>query len=415
MTGMSKIRFSSSSHLYGCCILIASLLIGCASTPHKREYIENLQGGDLEKAEEIIRERDKRKHDALLRELNLASIAQIKNDFADSNRRLEKSKNIAEELSAVSVTETVAAVTVNQRVSQFSGNRFERLMIFFNKALNYLASDDAQAARIEISQAELLVREWKGAEEKYPFLSLFIGLIYEKVGDNENALVAYRRAVSAYKDAAEAPSILKQSYLQLLQRYGRGSELDSASNKLNAKPADNNKQATLISIVPRGFMTPMDEFTIWHLHPDIREDFLIALPIYDDYEGVKAAPTLSLKTSSEDDIKLNFENIVNVEREMRAALKQQMPTITTLALARAVVKSNLQKQTQENSAAEALVFIFNRATEVADTRSWDTLPQAFYFSRTELDPGTYSIRANRGQIELSISEGINFLILPDNR
>lgn len=404
-------------YIINSCVLLACFLVGCASIPAKKSYRENLQDGDIVEATKIISDKNN-KNDKLLREMQLASISQIKGDYTGSNNRLEKGKNLAEELSATSVTETVAAISVNQRVSPFSGNRFERIMLYFHKALNYLADDDAASARIEISQAELLMQEWRIKADKFSFLPLFIAMIYEKLGDAENALVAYRRAIDAYENNDETPTILKQGYLQLLAKYGQWHELSEAAQKLQTKAKSANKQATLITIVPRGFMTPMDSFTIYHIHPELNQNFQIALPLYDKYVGVAIAPLLSLQqqTGESDSIDIIFENIVNVEIEMRAALKQQMPKITSLALARAVVKYQLQQQTKDNKLAGLFVFAFNTLTEIADTRSWDTLPQAFYFSRVELDPGSYSMkRADREPIDLTIEKGVNFLLLPNYR
>lgn len=395
-------------------VLLTCLLVGCASTP-KKGYKNYLYEGNIPEAENILNGINAN-NDKLLREVQLASIAQLKSDFKSSNNHLETGKKLAEELAAISVTETLAAISINQRVSKFSGNRFERIMIYFNKALNYIASNDAAAARIEISQAEILMQEWRIGVERFPFIPLFLALIYEKIGDIENSLVAYRRAAAAYKSSESTPDILKKGYLQLLAKYGRQSELARASLQLKAKVAASPNKASLIIVVPRGFMTPMDSFTVYNFHPEINKNFLIALPLYSEYSGVRAAPLLSLKQQAKDSANVIFENMVNVELGMRAALKRQMPAITTLALARAVVKSQLQQQTEENSAASFLVFVFNTVTEVADTRSWDTLPQAFYFSRLELDPGSYSLNyADREPMNVSIKKGVNFLFLPNYR
>ena len=405
-------------------MLLACLLIGCATTPKKNSYRTDFQQGNIIEAEKTI-SGQKNKNDKLLRDIQLASIDQVKFDYTASNNRLEESKVLADELAAVSVSETIAAISINQRVSKFGGNDFERIMIYFHKALNYLAMDDAPAARIEISQAETLMQELRISTSNFPFLPLFLALIYEKIGDVENALVAYRRAIDAYKDGTE-PSILKQGYLRLLSKHGRRSELAKATRTLKTTLetkvtplSKQDNQASLIVIVPRGIMTKMGSFTIYHVHPELKSNFLIALPVYSEYAGVKAAPLLNLQRQSADaasSLPILFANIINVELEMRAALNKEMPKITSLALARAVVKNQIQQQADGDSLAALFVFAVNTITEVADTRSWDLLPQAFYFSRLELQPGDYSLNyADRNPTNFSIKEGINFLFLPNYR
>ena len=398
--------------IYGLVSLWGLSLLGCASLGVEK-YQDSITQGDLIKAEEIIG-KNKEKINIMLRDLHYATLKQLEQKYQDSNVYLEQAKKTADKRSSVSISETAAAISVNQRVSQFNVNDFERIMIYFHKSLNYLAAGDVNGARIEMRQAELLLQEIKVEAKRYPFVPLVIALIYEQLGDVENALVAYRRAVDAY-GAGSAPQLLKKSYLNLLARNKRQRELATREKQLGATADADVQQASLLIISTRGILTPLDSFTIYHLHPEHQINFLIALPYYPKYNGIAPPPSLNIGEYSP-----NFEPIINVEREMRKSLNRAMPGITAIALARAVVKEQIKQEAdrQENSLFSFAAIIYNVASEVADTRSWDTLPQAFYMARLELPAAEYSLTSSHYPARISpvpsninLKPGMNILFV----
>lgn len=410
---MPEFKANESRSIIGSLLTIAFTLIatitstGCSTLPSKEDsYRYNIQQGNLAKAGELISASYNQGRDKLLKDLHSGTINQLKGEYKASNDLLETGKRVADELSSISVSETAAAITINQRLSQFSGNRFERVMIYFHKALNYVTLGDYSSARIEMSQAELLMRELRIQASVFPFIPLMLGLIYESLADEENALVAYRRAVAAYGEVGEGgiPDILKQSYVDLLAKNGRRQEMLQAERQMQVKPSNADNSAKLIIIAGRGVMTPVGSFTIYYDHPELAKSFLIALPFYPDYLNLASYPQIRI-----DDATIKFKPIIDIEYEMRLALAQEMPTIITLALARAVVKSQFQQQADDNDVASLLVFVFNTATEIADTRSWDSLPQVFYFGRLSLPPGEYSLNNRPNSIKLKA--GVNFIYL----
>ena len=85
--------------------------------------------------------------------------------------------------------------------------------------------------------------------------------------------------------------------------------------------------------------------------------------------------------------------VENIDAIALETLAVQMPTITARAVARAVVKYNVNKQVQrQNDALGVFMNIVTAFTERADTRSWLTLPKNIYLARIALVPGNYVIR-----------------------
>ena len=85
--------------------------------------------------------------------------------------------------------------------------------------------------------------------------------------------------------------------------------------------------------------------------------------------------------------------VENIDAIALNTLAAQMPAITARAIARAVVKYNVNKQVQkQNDALGIFMNIVSAFTERADTRSWLTLPKNIYLARIALTPGNYIIR-----------------------
>ena len=71
-----------------------------------------------------------------------------------------------------------------------------------------------------------------------------------------------------------------------------------------------------------------------------------------------------------------------------------MPVITARAIARAVVKKKSEKQAGDRNGAlgQFAMMILNQATEIADTRCWNTLPQEIQLARLWLPSGSHTVK-----------------------
>jgi hypothetical protein len=91
-----------------------------------------------------------------------------------------------------------------------------------------------------------------------------------------------------------------------------------------------------------------------------------------------------------------LETVENVDGLARAALSEEMPMITARALARAVVKKKSEKEVGESGGAysglaQLAMLLVNTATEIADTRCWNTLPQEIQMARAMLPAGQHRV------------------------
>lgn len=107
---------------------------------------------------------------------------------------------------------------------------------------------------------------------------------------------------------------------------------------------------------------------------------------------------------------LSLTSLTNVNAMSRRALYDEMPAIITRTAIRAIVKISAQKATDEVAARAgavgSLISVATKlavaATEVADERTWRTLPDSFLVARTRLTPGTHTLQIDVGGIPKTV-------------
>lgn len=111
---------------------------------------------------------------------------------------------------------------------------------------------------------------------------------------------------------------------------------------------------------------------------------------------------------------LPLTQLTNVNAMSRRALHDEMPAIITRAAIRSIVKISAQKATDEaasragaalgplGSLVSVATKIAAAATEVADERTWRTLPDSFLIARTRLSPGTHNLVIEVGGVPKTV-------------
>ena len=85
--------------------------------------------------------------------------------------------------------------------------------------------------------------------------------------------------------------------------------------------------------------------------------------------------------------------VVNLDKTARQTLDDNKSSILAKTIARAVAKKQLQKNVEEkDKLLEFGVHLFNVATEIADTRAWDSLPSSIFTKHISLKPGKHMLK-----------------------
>ena len=378
-------------------ICFCGFIQSCASYGrHAATMRDGLLAGKAEASLAIAEEKDKEQKE-VISSLDKGMLRRITNNYSSSNQVFEVAKQEIEALHAISITENLASLTINETLRGYEGDSYEQLLLHAYMAMNYIQLGQFDDARVEMLQANVKMMEWGDAPEEDAFLRYLEGMIYEALGELDSALISYRKAYIVYKEKGghqypQAPMVLKKDLLRLLASQGLSSEYKSYRKEFSLadyKPAkSSNKFGELIVILNNGLAPIRGEIAIPIFSPAIEKNLRVALPVYkgDSKNLFTAQVNINKKQYS-------METVEDVDALARYSLEQAMPGIMARALARAVVKYNTQHTAQENNPlAGLLMTVTNLVTERADTRSWTTLPQEIQLKRLLLPVGEHQLQ-----------------------
>lgn len=396
--------------------LIASLFISaCATYGMKTASMRgSLLSGDITQAREFIEAMPA--DDDVLLELNKGMLRRMTGDYQASNQVFEQAKRRIDDLYGVSVSEQLGAITVNDTLRAFQGDRFEQVLLHAYMAMNYIQLNELDAARVEMLQADVKMREWGDEPEEDAFVRYLSGIIYEMLGESDQALVSYRQAYEIYRSSPERngigiPLVVKQDFLRLLAAQGLWDEYRRMQNDFameNYKPYKTGGGfGEVIVVFSEGLAPQREENAIQTFSDEASKLLRIALPAY--RQRAPALPQVRAVVAGK---QYPLETVENVDALARYSLNEEMPTITARALARAVVKYKTQKEVQDKHGGLAglLMTVTNLATERADTRSWTTLPQEIRLARLVLPEGQQQVNIEVVNLAGHVIDAMNQMI-----
>ncbi|MCW8852923.1 MAG: hypothetical protein OQK44_09680 [Gammaproteobacteria bacterium] len=378
-------------------LTLGALIQSCASYgSHATTMRDGLLIGHPELSLAIAEEKDKDMEE-VVSSLDKGMLRRINNNFTGSNEALEVAKQEIEKLYGFSVTENLASVTINETMRGYEGDRYEQLLLHAYMAMNYIQLGQLDSARVEMLQANVKMMEWGDEPDEDAFLRYLEGIIYESLGEDDSALISYRKAYTIYKDKGGEqypvmPELIKKDLLRMLAWQGLWSEYKTYKKEINMpdfKPVkDSNKFGELVVILNNGLAPIRNEKALYIFSPEVQQNLRVAFPAYD-----QPKQNLYLSQIIVDGKQFPLETVEDVDMLARYSLEQDMPGIMARATARAVVKYNSQKTASDNSSiAGLLMTVTNLVTERADTRSWTTLPQEIQLQRVLLPVGEHTIQ-----------------------
>jgi len=381
--------------------IICGVISGCATysssfRPLEREITANRP--DL--ALKLLEKQNPSGNDRLLYFLNKAMLLRMQGNYRESNQNFELAKKFIEEKSPKSVTQETAAFIINDSTRAFVGAPFEQVLVHLYSALNYIQLGEIDAARVEAQQVDVKLKLLAQDDDNPiliadPFARYLTGIIYEDLGEWSNALIAYRKAYESYKAHQKhyplgIPRYLKEDLLRLTEFEGLRNERDRYKKEFNIKTwpkhKDRKAQGEIILIVHNGLAPIKREHGVGYASPGGRL-IRISLPYYEKRRNGFATARLRVaeKTATSTEVK-------DINQIAERTLQAYMPAITARAVARIVAKQQVADEAgDKNPWAGLIVNIASFATEVADTRSWLTLPGEIHLARMPITPGTYNI------------------------
>lgn len=226
-------------------------LFACASYNNKLvKYYDYVKRSNYNNAEKELSNNNFLNQDRnkLLKYMELGKLHHLKGSYDSSNLYFNLADAFIED-KRKSVGDAVKGTLLNPMVKSYLGEDFERFMIHYYKALNYLYLNEPDGARVE---AKRITLSSNAQEDKFSptanrykedaFALIMQGLIYEVNGEINNAFIAYRNATDLFMNAlnknyygVNIPNQLVQDLLKTAYAMGFNDQVFAYEKKLAVK------------------------------------------------------------------------------------------------------------------------------------------------------------------------------------
>lgn len=396
------------------------------------KYSELFMQGEFDKASKALANKKKaeKNKNRLLYFYNQGLVKHLSGQYELSNEYFEKAVLFYETESKKLGLQMLSALT-NPNVMPYYGEPHEHLLVHYYKTLNYLQLKNYEAALIECRRLNIqqsVLNEMYQGKNKYnndAFIHNLMGIIYQTAKDYNNAFIAYRNAYEAYAKYEElfslpTPGQLKIDLVQAAYLAGLDSEVDYYGKMFDLKPYKLSPNAgDAIYLFHYGIAPFKSQWSINFIPVNqggnmffVNEEFGISIPVsksdqekkgFNDIQLLRIAfPKYNSRPSPAINPYIEINNS-NVQYQLEAAediekiAKQTLEDRFNAEIAKAVTRLAIKKASEialkeESETAGSLLSIVNFASEQADTRSWNTLPQVIYYSRIIQPEGNYNIK-----------------------
>jgi hypothetical protein len=429
------------------------LLTGCGPSVSRYVLIEqSLLAGDSAQAAAIVEQAEKEygSKGRVLYGMDRGMTLQLAGDYRQSNVVLEQAEEVVERLYTRTIRSETAAFLTSDNALPYEGDAYEHVMINVVKALNYAAQGDVTEALVEVRRIDHRlnvlsdrVKEPSGYRSD-GFARYLSGMLYEAAGDLNNAFIAYRNAFEAYEamrgwSRIAPPPSLRADLMCATEGLGLTMELEGYRKQfpdVEWEPVSVRRQLAQVIMISYNGRAPrkedryldipisLDALQLVLLNRGLsqssgRHERAVDSVLYGLSGRVVrvALPRLTLQKT-----RVPFETMMLTDAQGRShtvrsepaqnltalaekSLADRMPAITAKAVARAATKFAMAEgavigaqQAVGRDAAPwvgLLVGLMAKglavASEEADKRSWQTLPDEIHVARAWVPPGQYRV------------------------
>jgi hypothetical protein len=434
------------------------LLTGCGPSVNRYLLIEaSLRAHDPKGADAVVKQAENEYGDKsrVLYGMDRGMTLHLAGDYQQSNDVLEQAEEELDRLYTRKIrTETLAFMT-NDTALPYEGDPYEQVLINVLKALNYAVLGQWQDALVEARRIDHRLNllsdraQEKNAYRDDGFARYLSGILYESSGDVNNAFIAYRKAYETF-DATRAwshtpvPSQLREDLLRTAEALHFTQELAEYQSVFPVTRWETSQalqQLAQVVVISYNGRAPRKEdqfldlpisldalqlvllnrgFSQANQHSNRGVDTVlygfnrrvvrVALPRLVPQKTQVPVDTVSLIPDNGTQVTLNTELAHNVTALADKALSERMAVITSKALARAATKFAMAEATTRGAQQAAgrdagpwvglLVGLLTKglavASEEADKRSWQTLPDEIHLARVWVPPGRYQVQSQLG-------------------
>jgi hypothetical protein len=416
------------------------LTSGCQTYKSKNTVITEWQRGNLTNAVAIATKKaDKNANnkDAIVWRLEQAATLRAEGKWEKSNQAFDQAQEKIDDYAQkakVRLAQETGALLSNQDNLDYEGRAYDGIMLNTYKALNYLALGDTEKARPELIRAyqrqqdavvdnqKHIEKVQKEAEESKDKKAI------EKAENDPKFQLQMKNAtvdiqeVKGYADYVNPFTVYLDGLYFLANSTGT-SDLERARKSLERVAGfdpDNRyvkeDLATAEAVLGGKTLLPTTYVIFETGCAPVRDEVRIDIPIvFSKVSYVGAAfPTLkpqgnflSSLTVLANGTNYSTETVASMDGIITQDFKNEQPVVITKTIAAAVVKAAAAYAVNDTARRQdPLVGLFSQiataayqfAVNIADTRTWSTLPKEFQVCRFPTPPD--------GRIELSAANGI---------
>lgn len=434
--------------------LLFGVLAGCGPPVNRYLLIEeSLRANDPKRADEIVEqaEKDYGSKSRVLYAMDRGMTLQLAGEYQKSNAVLEQAEDEIDRLYTRRIRTETAAFLTNDNALPYEGDPYEQVLINVVKAINYALLGEWQEALVEARRMDHRLNllsdrtNDKNAYRDDGFARYLSGILYESTGDLNNAFIDYRRAYEAFEATRSwshlsVPTQLRTDLLrtadamhftQELMEYQRlfpettwesSETLQRLAHVVvisyNGRAPRKEDQfldlpisldALQLVLLNRGFSQSnrynnrVADSVLYGLNGRVVR---VALPRLVPQRTQVGSDPVTLSSDTGVQLNARTEVVHSVTTLADKTLSDRLPSITAKALARAATKFTLAegatRGAQQAAGKDAgpwvglavglLTHGLAVASEEADKRSWQTLPDEIHLARLWVPPGHYQAR-----------------------
>lgn len=335
--------------------------------------------------------------DRVLYRLERGTLLYCSEQYSQAATEWDRASKEMDRLYTISLSKQAGSLLMNDSVTDYEGETHEKVLVPVFSALAYLAKGETQEAIVEARRTARILEkinednDGKNVYNRDSFAHYLSGIIFEMKEDWDSAIIEYKRALAASEDNRRwAQRLANEPIVQALGRLAEFRRRDDILSKLRKEypgtkwqdQEEFSKKGEIIVVYESGkspLKVPEDV-----LVPFNKQVMRISFPKFvDQHYFSREAKVL---------VNGNVVGRTTVVQDVGALAKRALEDRRGRDLlrfaARAALKAGTTDALQQKSPIAGLLFnVYSVASEVADTRSWSSLPDTIQVFRTQVPAG----------------------------
>jgi len=378
---------------------------------NNNQLAEQLQHQSPEDILAIVEETSPKERDVAQHYLNLGYLQLLSGQLDAAISSLTQANQEMLALSAISITENIAAGTVNETLRSYDGYPTDRVMVHTMLALSYLFKQNIGDARVEMLQADIAMK--KLAEEdplsgQLASTHLLSAIIYELLDERSNAFISYQLAEDILvKRKVVVPNVVKLGLVRMSHKMGNKQAYQEYQLKYPQLPAITANAKQVFSFYFDGVVSHKQGQSLTVPIHSGQQLIRIAMPLYAPISYNKSTLTMS------DSLQVDKSAVVeNIEKRVREDLEKDYASILLATTTRAIAKDTAVQLANDKSPLLGVVFnVISLISEVADTRSWNMLPANIQLGYLQTQATSIDLLTQRIKTQVDLSQAKQHVLL----